>query len=158
MAISQQERERRRALYRAHREAEDRHDLDAILETFSQERASMLYNRAHWTDLDAIRAAHVYLGMSDAQGAFDDIRTVVDAEHFTDDEIVIEGRLVGKHVGDFLGFAPTGREVELPYVTFYRFDDGGKLVSERVVMNTGVLASNVEVQREIVTGLRGDAA
>jgi hypothetical protein len=32
------------------------------------------------------------------------------------------------------------REVELPYVAFYRFDGDSKLVSERVVMNLGTLA------------------
>jgi hypothetical protein len=29
--------------------------------------------------------------------------------------------------------------VELPFVAFYRFDDNGKLTSERVVMNLGPL-------------------
>ncbi len=60
--------------------------------------------------------------------------------HFTADEIVIEGRLCGKHVGEFQGFPPTEREVELPFVAFYRFDVAGKLTSERVVMNLGPLA------------------
>jgi SnoaL-like polyketide cyclase len=57
----------------------------------------------------------------------------------SDDAIRGEGRLCGKHVGEFLGFAPTNRDVELPYVTFYRFDDAGKLASERVVMNLAPL-------------------
>jgi len=57
----------------------------------------------------------------------------------TDTEIVIEGRSCGKHVSEFLGFLPTGRDVELPFVAFYRFDASGKLTSERVVMNLGPL-------------------
>ena len=32
---------------------------------------------------------------------------------------------------EFLGFPPTGRDVELPFVAFYRFDANGKLTSER---------------------------
>jgi hypothetical protein len=36
-------------------------------------------------------------------------------------------------------FQPTGRDVELPFVAFYRFDDDGKRSSERVVMNLGPL-------------------
>jgi predicted ester cyclase len=56
------------------------------------------------------------------------------------DFAAVEGRLRGKHVGEFQGFPPTGRDVELPFVAFYRFDDAGKLVSERVVMNLGPLA------------------
>ncbi len=30
-----------------------------------------------------------------------------------------------------MGFAPTERDVELPFVAFYRFDNNGKLTSER---------------------------
>ena len=132
------ERERRRALVHTHMAAENRHDVDAIMQTFAG-TSQMIYNRASFPSADAIRGAHTYMGFSVAPGAFADLRIVPDAEHFTAEEIVIEGRLCGKHVGEFLGFAPTNRDVELPYVAFYRFDDAGKLTSERVVMNLGAL-------------------
>jgi predicted ester cyclase len=132
------ERERRRALVRAHMAAENRHDLDGIMRTFAG-TTEMVYNRDSFPSHDAIRGAHAYMGFSVAPGAFAGLRLVADAEHFTADEIVIEGRLCGKHVGEFLGFAPTKRDVELPYVAFYRFDVDGQLASERVVMNLGVL-------------------
>jgi len=35
--------------------------------------------------------------------------------------------------------AATNRDVELPFVAFYRFDEKGRLTSERVVMNLGPL-------------------
>jgi hypothetical protein len=132
--------ERRRALLRAHYAAENANDLDRIMGTFSNAAATeMLYNRQAFGDHPSIRQAHVYIGFS-AAGAFGGLRTIADHEHLTADEIVVEGRLCGKHVGEFQGFPPTGRDVELPFVAFYRFDDGGKLVSERVVMNLGPLA------------------
>jgi predicted ester cyclase len=106
--------------------------------TFSGD-AEMLYNRQSFHEPDTIRVAHAYFGLSAAAGAFKDLRVVPDHEHFTADEIVIEGRMCGTHVGDFEGFPPTGRDVEMPYVAFYRFDEHGKLASERVVMNLGVL-------------------
>ena len=86
-----------------------------------------------------IRWAHGYIGMSAAPGAFSGLRAVVDQEHFTDAETVVEGRVCGTHSAEFLGFAPTGRNVELPFVAFYRFDADGKLASERVVMDLGSL-------------------
>ena len=132
------ERERRRALVHTHMAAENRHDVDAIMRTFAA-TTEMVYNRDAFPSHDTIRGAHAYMGFSVAPGAFAGLRIVPDAEHFTADEIVIEGRLCGKHVGEFLGFAPTNRDVELPYVAFYRFDDAGKLTSERVVMNLGLL-------------------
>jgi predicted ester cyclase len=134
------EHERRRALLHAHYQVENRHDLDGIMRTFSP-GGEMLYNRQPFSDPDSIRAAHGYIGLSAAEGAFRDIRNVIDREHFTADEIVVEGRLCGTHTGEFQGFAPTGREVELPFVAFYRFDASGKLTSERVVMNLGPLGA-----------------
>ena len=138
MSIDEKERTRRRALVHAHMKVENGHDLDGIMATFSAD-AEMLYNRQSFHEPDTIRVAHAYFGLSSAAGAFKDLRVVPDHEHFTADEIVIEGRMCGTHVGDFEGFPPTGRDVEMPYVAFYRFDERGKLASERVVMNLAVL-------------------
>ncbi|HXJ35786.1 MAG TPA: nuclear transport factor 2 family protein [Candidatus Eisenbacteria bacterium] len=139
MSIDDAERERRHRLVHAHMSVENRHDLDCIMATFSGD-AEMLYNRTSFHDPESIRQAHAYFGLSPAAGAFEGLRVVPDAEHVTADEIVIEGRMCGKHVGEFQGFAPTGRDVEMPYVAFYRFDAAGRLTSERVVMNLAVLA------------------
>ncbi|HEY2388437.1 MAG TPA: ester cyclase [Candidatus Binatia bacterium] len=138
MPIDDTERQRRRALLRAHYAAENDHDLERIMRTFSPSGV-MLYNRQAFPDGDSIAQAHAYMGFV-AGGAFHDLQTVAEHEHFTDDEIVVEGRLTGRQVGEFQGFPPTGRDVELPFVAFYRFDGTGKLVSERVVMNLGPLA------------------
>jgi len=138
MPIDDRERERRRALVRAHYAAENDHDLDRIMSTFSKEGV-MQYNRQSFPSDETIRWAHGYMGMSAAPGAFSGLRAIIDDEHFTTDEIVVEGRLCGRHVGEFLGHSATERDVELPFVAFYRFDANGKLTSERVVMNLGPL-------------------
>jgi acyl-CoA-binding protein len=136
--LDDRERERRRALVRAHYAAENDHDLERIMGTFSED-AVMLYNRQSFPSGEAIRLAHAYFGMSAAPGAFGGFLSIVDQEHFTDTETVIEGRVCGRHNNEFLGFPPTQRDVELPFVAFYRFDANGKLISERVVMNLGPL-------------------
>ena len=147
--VDDRERERRRALVRAHYAAENDHDLERIMGTFSED-AVMLYNRQSFPGGEAIRLAHAYFGMSAAPGAFGGFRSVVDQEHFTDTEIVIEGRACGRHNNEFLGFPPTLRDFELPFVAFYRFDADGKLTSERVVMNLGPLrvAENPSLKEE----------
>src|SRR5262249_38791907 len=86
---------------------------------------------------------------SAAPGAFGGLRAIIDREHFTDEETVVEGRLLGAHGGEFLGFQPTGRDVELPFVAFYRFDDDGKLSSERVVMNLGPLRDSARTLAQL---------
>ena len=138
MPTDDRERERRRALVRAHYAAENDHDLERIMDTFAQDGV-MLYNRQAFSSGESIRQAHGYIGMTAAPGAFAGLRAVVDQEHFTDAETVIEGRVCGKHSAEFVGFPPTGHDVELPFVAFYRFDANGKLTSERVVMNLGPL-------------------
>ncbi len=141
MPITDNEKIRRRALLKTHYDVENNHDMSGIMATFSPD-AEMVYNRAPFTDLQSIRYAHDHLGFSGSGGAFQDIHHYIDNEHFTEDEIVVEGRLCGKHVGNFQGIEATGRNVELPFVAFYHFDETDKLISERVVMNLGVLVAS----------------
>ena len=141
MPITDSEKTRRRALLKTHYEFENSHDMNGIMATFSPE-AEMLYNRAPFTNPQSIRYAHGLLGFSGTGGAFEDVHNYIDGEHFTDDEIIVEGRLCGKHVDDFQGIRATGRSVELPFVAFYHFDKTDKLISERVVMNLGVLVAS----------------
>ncbi len=109
--------------------------------TFSPD-GELLYNRIPFTDPQSIRDAHVRMGFAGTDGALEDLHNYIDNEHFTDDEIIVEGRLCGKHVGEFLGFEATGRYVELPFVAFYHFDENDKLISERVVMNLGAFIAS----------------
>src|SRR5512144_1949058 len=106
MPIDDRERERRRHLVRAHYAAENAHDLDGIMATFSA-TGEMHYNHQSFPSDETIRWAHGYIGMTAAEGAFGSLRAIIDHEHFTDDETVIEGRLRGKHQREFLGFPPT---------------------------------------------------
>jgi hypothetical protein len=138
MEITDEERGRRRRLLHAHLALENAGDTDAVMGTFHDD-AVMTFNSAPFRSGAEIRAAHEYLGFAKVGGAFASPRNIVDRESFTDTDIVLEGRLVGMHQGEFLGFAPLGREVELPFVAFYCFGADGLLSDERVVMNLGPL-------------------
>ena len=138
MPIDTSERARRRALIEEHYAAENDHDLDRIMKTFADDGV-MHYNHLPFKDDESIRDAHALLGMSAAPGALAGLCLTLDREHYTDEETVIEGRVCGRHQKEFFGYAPTDRDVELPFVAFYRFDDNDKLSSERVVMNLGPL-------------------
>jgi hypothetical protein len=141
MPITDSEKTRRRALLETHYEVENNHDMNGIMATFSPD-AEMIYNRIPFTDPQSIRYAHGLLGFSGTDGAFDDIQHYIDDEHFTEDEVIVERRLCGKHVGEFQGIEATGRNVELPFVAFYHFDETDKLISERIVMNLGALVAS----------------
>ncbi len=115
--------------------------MNGIMATFAPD-GEMLFNRIPFTDPQSIRHVHGLIGFSGTDGAFKDIHNYIDVEHFTDDEIIVEGRLCGKHVGEFQGIEATDRNVELPFVAFYHFDKTDKLISERIVMNLGVLVAS----------------
>lgn len=138
--IDPQEQERRRALLAAHYDAENDRDIARVMATFA-EGAEMIYNGQRFAEPDHIRWAHTYFGMSELPGAFAEVRSIRDREHYTADEVIVEGRMCGVHVAEFQGHPPTERAVELPFVTFYRFDADGLLASERVVMDLGTLGT-----------------
>ena len=141
MLITDSEKNRRRALLKTHYEVENAYDMDGIMATFAPD-GKMLFNRFPFTDPKSIRVGYGLIGFSGTDGALKDIHNYIDVEHFTDDEIIVEGRPCGKHVGEFQGIEATGRNVELPFVAFYHFDKTDKLISERVVMNLGVLVAS----------------
>ena len=141
MPITDSEKARRSRLLRAHYDVENSHDISGIMATFSPD-AEMIVNRIPFTDQQSIRDTHGLIGFFGTDGALEDLHNYIDSEHFTDDEIIVEGRLCGKHVREFLGFEATGRNVELPFVAFYNFDKTDKLISERVVLNLGVLIAS----------------
>lgn len=139
MEVSEQEKNRRRRLIRLHYRVENNHNIAGIMDTFS-EKGEMIYNGTPFDDENSIMGAHLLIGFGEnTPGAFEEIHNSIDQEHFSENEIIIEGRLCGKHVGEFQGFPATHRKVELPFVGFYHFDEDDKLISERVTMNLGPL-------------------
>jgi predicted ester cyclase len=120
-----------------HLAAENRHDLDGIMETFAAGAALVLNGHA-FTDRSTIRRAHEGLGFGD-RGAFSDLRVDEVARFVTPAAIVLEQRLSGRHTGTFEGIAPTGQRFEVPLCTVYVFDPDARLASERVYFDRVVL-------------------
>ena len=102
MLIDSKERERRRTLVHRHMAAENAHDLTAIMDTFSLTTTGEI-NGVLLPTFESVRALHVLGGFSSTPGALRGLQVVPESESFTRDEIVIEGCLVGQHVGEFLG-------------------------------------------------------
>lgn len=139
-AAQAHQRARWRELLEAHVGAENLHDLDVILETFADD-GEMVFNGNVSSGDDQLSSAHIMFGFSGAvPGGLTRTQVIAEREHFTDDAILIEGRVVGEHVRAVGIFPPTFRRVTLPYSAFYRFDAEGKLVSERIVMDFTPLA------------------
>jgi hypothetical protein len=140
MSIDEAERERRRRLMATHLDAENAHDLAAIMATFSANPENR-FDSTNFYGLEAIARGHESIGMSDATpGALENLRVVIDKEYFTEKGIIVRGRLQGKHVRNLSGVAPpTNAEISMPFYTEYRFDADDKVSYERVVMNLSPL-------------------
>lgn len=137
--IDERERERRRRLAKAHVDAENAHDLDAIVATFAPHAVNDL-NGAVSIGHEAARQGHALFGLSREPGLMSELTVVHEIEHFTDEEIVYEGHFRGIHTGSAPGFPPpSGLAVKLPYIVAYRFDDDGLLVSERARVDVSPL-------------------
>jgi hypothetical protein len=145
MPIDDAERDRRRRLVQVHIDAENAHDLPAIMATFADD-AENVFNSARFVGLAAIADIHVRGGFTSEPGAFEGLHSEVVREYFTDEEIILEGFFVGKFVRPLNSVPPTGKDVRAPFVCAYRFNAAGKLVHERVVMNFGELGDPMEAR------------
>jgi steroid delta-isomerase-like uncharacterized protein len=60
----------------------------------------------------------------------------------TDNQAVLEGDFVGKHLGEFAGVAATGKDVRVPLCVVYDLE-GGKITRGRVYFEVGAFLKKV---------------
>ena len=126
-----------------HLRAENRHDVDAIMNTFAH-NGVLIFNGVSIADRDRIRALHEELGFGEG-GGFSDL-TIEEKERYVSDRAIILEQVVrGRHTGLWQGVPATGRKVELAVSTVYKFDEEGKLSSENVYFDTGGLLKQLGV-------------
>jgi steroid delta-isomerase-like uncharacterized protein len=114
-----------------HLDAENAHDLDAIMATYVDAPVVVINGRAI-EGRERVRQFHQRFGFGGDGGSFADVQVVERHRHTTARAIVIEQTLSGRHVGDYEGLTPTGRTFSVAVCTVYRFDETGQLASEDV--------------------------
>jgi steroid delta-isomerase-like uncharacterized protein len=50
---------------------------------------------------------------------------IPDHVHIADGSAAVEGRFIGKHIGEFAGVPATGKDVDVPLAVFYRVEERG---------------------------------
>jgi ketosteroid isomerase-like protein len=116
----------------AHVAAENAHDIGALMATFAPD-AVMEVNQRRYDTPEAIRSAHERMGFGpDGAGGIRDLRVAEGRRTFTDDGIVVEGRITARR-------AESGGEVVMPYCVIYQFDAAGLLYSERAYLDLRAL-------------------
>ena len=126
-------RTEREAIVRRHMEAENVHDFDAVIETFSHPRYELIATgQVH----DGEAAVRQYF--RDTRTAFPDQRNELIALHHAGDTVIAEFWLLGTHRGPLMDIEPTGRSVRCRMTAFFLFDERG-LICERVYFDAGTI-------------------
>jgi steroid delta-isomerase-like uncharacterized protein len=126
-------REQREAAVRRHMEAENVHDFDAVIDTFSHPRYELIPSGAIHDGEAAVRAY-----FRETRTAFPDQRNELISLRHADDAVVVEFWLLGTHRGPIAGFAPTGREFKCRMTALFLFE-GAKIVCERVYFDSATI-------------------
>ena len=113
---------------RAHLDAENSHDLAAIMATYvSSPRVTI--NGQTFSGYEAVLKFHARFGFG-GDGSFSEVNVVERVRHRFDISIVLEQSLSGVHTRRWQGHEATGRRFEIPVCTVYTFSAQGKLASE----------------------------
>jgi len=133
MAITPAEmelRQSREATIREHIDAENHHDPDRAVATFSSYRASYdvpaMGEAGQPADANAVRA--MWVGII---AAFPDIHIEHGPLYHGDTHVFVEVRMTGTQQGNFAGIAATGRSFDARVACLYEFEED-QLVCERV--------------------------
>jgi len=118
-------------------EAENVHDFDAVIATFSHPRYELIAtDQVH----DGEAAVRAYF--RESRGAFPDQRNELIALHHADDAVIAEFWLLGTHRGPLMGIAPSGKAFRCRMTALFLFD-GPNLVCERVYFDAGTILRQV---------------
>lgn len=126
-------REQREAEVRRHMEAENAHDFDAVIDTFSHPRYELIPTGAVHDGEAAVRAY-----FRETRAAFPDQRNELISLRHADDAVVVEFWLLGTHRGPLAGVQPTGRAFKCRMTALFLFE-GAKIVCERVYFDAGTI-------------------
>jgi len=139
VAVDDRERlhEKREAIVRRHMEAENVHDFDAVIDTFSHPRYELIPSGAIHDGEAAVRAY-----FRETRTAFPDQRNQLISLRHADDAVVVEFWLLGTHRGPIAGFAPTGREFKCRMTALFLFE-GAKIVCERVYFDSATILRQI---------------
>jgi steroid delta-isomerase-like uncharacterized protein len=133
----QELRARREAVVHEHMQSENELDFDRALGTFDHPRYELI---ALGQVFDGREQVAEYYRTS--RTAFPDQRNENVVLRHADDAVIVEFDLRGTHLGEFLGFAPTGREFTCRMVALFLFE-GDRIVCERIYFDLATIVGQL---------------
>ena len=131
--------ERRLELVREHMLSENEHRFDDTLATFDHPRYEIVGTGDVYDGAGAVAGYY-----QASRAAFPDQRNENTVLHAAEDAVIAEFDLVGTHLGELRGIAPTGRSFRCRMCAVFEFEPGGeKIVCERVYFDQGTIAQQL---------------
>lgn len=128
-----QRRAARMTLIHQHIDAENRHDLSALLATFFRPSYEFVA-----LDSSAVGATAVTELLGRLLTAFPNLHTEVFALYDAEFAVILEGQWVGTQTGAWLGLPASGRVMNLPFVAIFKFEET-RLVGKKVYFDSGLM-------------------
>jgi steroid delta-isomerase-like uncharacterized protein len=129
-------RDRRLALVKEHMDSENRHEFDATLSTFEHPRYELIATGDVYDGADEVAGYYAA-----SRSAFPDQRNANVVLHDAQDAVIAEFDLLGTHLGELKGIAPTGRSFTCRMCALFLFEPGGeRIVGERVYFDQATIA------------------
>jgi steroid delta-isomerase-like uncharacterized protein len=123
---------------------ENAHDLDGIMGTFGE---AARYDDepwgAHYRGRQEVRTFYTQL-----LHAMPDLHIDVRHRHASEDAVVLEVIIRGRHSGAWRGLPATGRQIEFPLCGIYTFDGDNRLAGEKIYYDRATVLRQLGVFHE----------
>lgn len=132
-------RERRIALVREHMQSENELRFDDTLGTFDHPRYELIATGEVFDGAEQVAGYY-----ESSRSAFPDQRNENVVLTYGEDLVVAEFDLLGTHLGELKGIAPTGRSFRCRMCALFIFQPGGeRIVGERVYFDQATIAQQL---------------
>ena len=123
---------------------ENEHNLNGIMGTFGEEaRYDDEPWGAHYIGRQEVRAFYTQL-----LRAMPDLHIDIRRRHSSEDAVVLEVIIRGRHLGAWRGLPATGRQIEFPLCGVYTFDQGNRLAGEKIYYDRATVLRQLGVFHE----------
>ena len=127
-----------------HVRLENEHDLDGIMRTFGDSaRYDDEPSGAHYLGRQEVRLFYEQL-----LRAMPDLHIDVQRQHVSEDVVVLEVIVRGRHLGDWQGLPATGSHIEFALCGVFTFDHGSQLAGERIYYDRATVLAQLGVFHE----------
>jgi steroid delta-isomerase-like uncharacterized protein len=124
-----------------HVRMENQHDLDGIIGTFGE---TARYDDEPW-DAHYVGPNEVRTFYAQLLHAMPDLQIDIQQQHASEEAIILEVKIRGRHLGTWRGLPATGRHLDFPLCGIFTFDRRNKLAGEKIYYDRATVLGQLGV-------------